>query len=78
MTRPAIIPVGCWPRRMGADLAAGQVGKSASEAFLICVGPVRPSGERVTRATHGTRRAEAVKALRRCGLLSGWVGRHST
>jgi hypothetical protein len=34
MTRPAVIPAGCWPRRMGADLAAAYVGESSVDSFL--------------------------------------------
>jgi hypothetical protein len=32
--RPATIPVGSWPRRLGANLAAGYVGEQTVDAFL--------------------------------------------
>ena len=34
MTRNAIAPIGYWPRRMGSNLPARHVGKSAVEAVL--------------------------------------------
>jgi len=37
MTRPItppVIPAGCWPRRMPAELAAGYCGERSVEAFL--------------------------------------------
>ena len=34
MSRPALIPAGSWPRRMGAELAAGYCGESTAEAFI--------------------------------------------
>jgi hypothetical protein len=40
--RPVTIPAGSWPRRMGADLAAGYVGESSVEAFLKRVGDEYP------------------------------------
>lgn len=42
MTRPAIIPVGAWPRRMGAELAAGYCGEPTAEAFIGRVGQEYP------------------------------------
>lgn len=42
MARPAIIPLGCWPRRMPADLAAGYCGEPTVEAFLARVGEEYP------------------------------------
>lgn len=41
--RPAAIPVGSWPRRMAADLAAGYVGEASVQAFLRRVGKDYPS-----------------------------------
>jgi hypothetical protein len=32
--RPALIPSGSWPRRMGPDLAAGYVGENSVDGFL--------------------------------------------
>lgn len=32
--RPALIPLGAWPRRMGPDLAAGYVGENNVDEFL--------------------------------------------
>jgi hypothetical protein len=52
MSRPAIIPAGSWPRRMGADLAAGYVGESSVEAFLSRVGSEYPA----PRIAEGRRR----------------------
>jgi hypothetical protein len=42
MTGPAIIPVGSWPRRMPAELAAGYCGESTVEAFIKRVGTEYP------------------------------------
>jgi hypothetical protein len=42
MSRPAIIPAGSWPRRMGAGLAAGYCGENSAEAFLSRVGKEYP------------------------------------
>jgi hypothetical protein len=42
MTRPAIIPYGAWPRRMGAELSAGYCGEPSTEAFLARVGKEYP------------------------------------
>ena len=42
MSRPAIIPPGSWPRRMGAELAAGYCGESTVEAFIARVGREYP------------------------------------
>ena len=42
MTRPAIIPAGCWPRRMSAELAAGYCGEATVEAFMKRVGKEYP------------------------------------
>jgi hypothetical protein len=40
--RPAQIPLGSWPRRMGAALAAGYVGEPSVDAFLKRVGREYP------------------------------------
>jgi hypothetical protein len=50
--RPPTIPAGSWPRRMGADLAAGYVGESSVEAFLKRVGQEYPN----PRVAEGRRR----------------------
>jgi hypothetical protein len=42
MSRPAFIPAGSWPRRMGAELAAGYCGESSVEAFIKRVGSEYP------------------------------------
>jgi hypothetical protein len=42
MARPAMIPSGSWPRRMGAELAAGYCGEASVEAFLSRVGKEYP------------------------------------
>lgn len=42
MTHPAVIPVGAWPRRMNAQLAAGYCGEPSSEAFISRVGSEYP------------------------------------
>ena len=52
MTRPAVIPPGSWPRRMGAELAAGYCGESTVEAFIKRVGRDYPQ----PRITEGRRR----------------------
>ena len=38
MKRPAMIPAGSWPRRMGVELAAGYCGEPSVEAFIARVG----------------------------------------
>jgi hypothetical protein len=43
MSRPAIIPLGSWPRRMCAELAAGYCGERSVEAFIARVGGEYPS-----------------------------------
>ena len=40
--RPARIPAGSWPRRMGPDLAAGYCGETSVDAFLKRVGSEYP------------------------------------
>ncbi len=40
--RPALIPNGAWPRRMGAQLAAGYCGEPTAEAFTARVGHEYP------------------------------------
>ena len=52
MTRPALIPSGSWPRRMGADLAAGYCGEPTVDAFLKRVGREYP----LPRVNEGRRR----------------------
>jgi hypothetical protein len=52
MRRSALIPLGSWPRRMGADLAAGYCGESTVEAFLKRVGREYPN----PRVNDGRRR----------------------
>jgi len=42
MARPALIPPGSWPRRMGAELAAGYCGESTVDAFMKRVGKEYP------------------------------------
>jgi hypothetical protein len=42
MSRPVIIPVGSWPRRMCAELAAGYCGEASVEAFIARVGKDYP------------------------------------
>ena len=38
MSRPAVIPLGSWPRRLSVELAAGYCGEVSVEAFLKRVG----------------------------------------
>lgn len=40
--RPAIIPLGAWPRRMGVQMAAGYCGEPSAEAFMARVGREYP------------------------------------
>jgi len=42
MAKAVAIPAGSWPRRMGAELAAGYVGESSVDAFLKRVGSEYP------------------------------------
>jgi hypothetical protein len=41
MSKPIIL-VGCWPRRMSADLAATYCGETSAKAFLKLVGVEYP------------------------------------
>ena len=52
MVRPAIIPAGCWPRRMAAELAAAYCGESTVDAFIKRVGREYP----LPRISDGRRR----------------------
>ncbi|MCS3975441.1 hypothetical protein M2191_000124 [Bradyrhizobium japonicum] len=49
---PSTIPPGSWPRRMGADLAAGYCGEATVDAFLKRVGREYPQ----PRVADGRRR----------------------
>jgi hypothetical protein len=51
MTRPMVL-VGCWPRRMNADLAAVYCGEPNAKAFLQRVGSEYPK----PRISEGGRR----------------------
>src|SRR5262249_9549153 len=42
MSRPVVIPLGSWPRRMRAELAAGYCGEASVEAFIARVGKEYP------------------------------------
>lgn len=50
--RTPLVPSGSWPRRMGADLAAGYVGEASVESFLKRVGAEYPQ----PRIAEGRRR----------------------
>jgi hypothetical protein len=52
MTRRAVIPIGSWPRRMCAELAAGYCGEPSVEAFIARVGAEYPQ----PRVDEGRRR----------------------
>ena len=52
MGRPSHIPLGAWPRRMGAELAAAYVGKNFVGGFLKRVGTEYPN----PRIAEGRRR----------------------
>ena len=52
MTRPAIIPPGSWPRRMGAELAAAYCGEPTVDAFMKRIGKEYPQ----PRVNDGRRR----------------------
>ena len=52
MTKPSIIPPGCWPRRMTAQVAAGYCGELSVDAFLSRVGSEYPH----PRVNEGRRR----------------------
>ena len=52
MKRAAMIPAGSWPRRMGAELAAGYCGEPNVEAFIARVGRDYPK----PRVCEGRRR----------------------
>jgi hypothetical protein len=52
MSRPAIIPLGSWPRRMCAEMAAGYCGEPSVKAFISRVGTEYPQ----PRVNDGRRR----------------------
>jgi hypothetical protein len=52
MSRPAFIPAGSWPRRMGAELAAAYCGELSVDAFIKRVGTEYPE----PRVCEGRRR----------------------
>lgn len=52
MSRASVIPVGAWPRRMVASMAAGYCGETTVEAFLKRVGKEYPQ----PRVCEGRRR----------------------
>src|SRR5437764_412764 len=60
MKRSALIPPGSWPRRMGADLAAGYCGEPSVDAFLKRVGREYPR----PRVNEGRRRLWLRDGLR--------------
>jgi hypothetical protein len=52
VSRAPVIPLGCWPRRMPAELAAGYCGEPSVEAFIERVGTEYPE----PRVNEGRRR----------------------
>jgi hypothetical protein len=42
MSRAPVIPLGCWPRRMSAELAAGYCGEASVDEFMRRVGTEYP------------------------------------
>jgi hypothetical protein len=42
MSRPAVIPLGSWPRRMCAELAAAYCGEPSVDAFISRIGKEYP------------------------------------
>lgn len=50
--RPALIPAGAWPRRMGAAMAAGYCGEPTAQSFIARVGREYPQ----PRVSEGRRR----------------------
>lgn len=51
-SRPSSVPLGAWPRRMAAAMAAGYCGEATVEAFLKRVGAEYPQ----PRVCEGKRR----------------------
>lgn len=66
--RPSAIPIGSWPRRMPADLAAGYVGEPTIEGFLKRVGKDYPC----PRVSEGRRRLWLKDDLDRAILPSAY------
>jgi len=58
-SRPSTIPLGSWPRRMAADLAAGYVDERTVEALLKRVGTEYPQ----PRVSEGRRRLWLIDDL---------------
>jgi hypothetical protein len=57
--RPSIIPLGCWPRRMSAEMAAGYCGEKTVGDFLKRVGKDYP----LPRVAEGRRRLWLIDDL---------------
>ncbi|WP_166297232.1 hypothetical protein [Bradyrhizobium sp. 2S1] len=68
--RPSTIPLGSWPRRMRADLAAGYVGEKFVEDFLKRVGKDYPQ----PRVSEGRRRLWLIDDLDRAIAPEGVQG----
>jgi hypothetical protein len=71
MSRPVVI-VGCWPRRMSADLSAIYCGELSTKAFLKGVGAEYP----LPRVNDGKRRLWLKDDLDKAILPSELAGLH--
>jgi hypothetical protein len=71
MSKPAVIPAGCWPARMPPEIAAGYVGERSAESFLKLVGKEYPNPIVDTGSGKGRRRLWLKSDLDRClGLIA--------
>ena len=72
MTKPAVIPPGCWPPRMPPEIAAGYVGERSAESFLSRVGQEYPAPVVDEGSGKGRRRLWLKRDLDRAiGLADG-------
>ena len=72
MNKPVKIPVGSWPRRMGAAMAAGYCGEPSVEAFLL---RWRQGEYPAPRVNHGRRKLWLIDDL---NLVIAPQGREAT
>ncbi len=63
MSRTPVIPVGCWPAMMRAEIAAGYVGERSVEAFLRKVGKVYPRPRNISGRGRVWMKADLDRAL---------------
>lgn len=63
MSRKPVIPIGCWPAMMRAEMAAGYVDEPSVESFLRKVGKVYPRPRNISGRGRVWMKADLDKAL---------------